>query len=246
MFGRRRRRAGKHSDAADATGPADDTAEGPVGAGAPQEPATGSAGGPVGVGVPPDRPRGPWDETEPAPELPRVDLGALRVPVSQEFDVQLNLIHDEVVAATITYEGSALQLQAFAAPKSGGLWDEARQEIVRELTEGGRDPDEAEGPFGWELRAELPVQTERGEEPQPARFVGVDGPRWLLRGVFTGPAAAESARGRMLENVFRGTVVVRGEAPMPPRERLPLQVPPDVEDAASSDAPDGGRGGGGN
>lgn len=233
MFGRRRRRTGRHSHANDAEWTSGSAAESffddAEGAG------TGDTAG--ASAVPTDRPHGPWDETEPAPDLTRVDLGAVRVPVAQEFDVQLNVLHEEVVAATITHEASSLQLQAFAAPKSGGLWDEAREEIARELASGSGEPSEVEGPFGSELRAELAVQTENGAVPQPARFVGVDGPRWLLRGVFTGPAGSGSDQAQLLEDVFRGTVVVRGEQPMPPRERLPLRVPEDAVEHLSEEEP---------
>lgn len=227
MFGRRRRRTGKHSHGGD------DEPESFFG----DEEDEAGGGQADAAGGPADRPSGPWDETETAPDLTRVDLGAVRVPVAQEFDVQLNVLHEEIVAATITHEDSSLQLQAFAAPKSGGLWDEAREEIARELASGSGEPTLVEGPFGSELRAEIPVQTESGAVPQPARFVGVDGPRWLLRGVFTGPAGAGSEHARLLEDVFRGTVVVRGEEPMPPRERLPLRVPPEAAEHLSADEP---------
>lgn len=227
MFRRHRRAAGKHASAGGTEAAADE--EG------------GQQGEPgAAARVPPDRPSGPWDENEPAPELARVDLGSVRVPVAQGLEVQLNVLHEEVVAATLRYAGSALQLQAFAAPKSGGLWAEARQEIAGELRDSGSQVDEVDGPFGSELHAELPMQSESGTEPQPARFVGVDGPRWLLRGVFTGPAGRDPAQAQFLHDAFRGTVVVRGDAPMPPRERLPLQVPPDAQQGVNTADADGG------
>ena len=60
------------------------------------------------------------------------------------------------------------------------------------------------------------------EPGQPAsgmrlvRFVGVDGPRWFLRGLFTGPAADGGEQAELLEEVLRDVVVVRGEHPVPP------------------------------
>lgn len=227
MFRRRRRAAGKHASAGAAEAAADE--EGAT----PRE-------SPAAEGIPSDRPSGPWDGDEPAPDMARVDLGGVRVPVAQGLEVQLNVLHEEVVAATLRYAGSALQLQAFAAPKSGGLWAEARQEIAGELRDSGSQVDDVDGPFGRELHAELPMQSETGTEPQPARFVGVDGPRWLLRGVFTGPAGRDPAQAQFLHDAFRGTVVVRGDAPMPPRERLPLQVPPDAQQGVNTADADGG------
>ena len=58
----------------------------------------------------------------------------------------------------------------------------------------GRMTVEVDGPFGTELRARVPAEGPAGQQPQlaPARFLGVDGPRWFLRGLVTGPAATET------------------------------------------------------
>jgi hypothetical protein len=40
--------------------------------------------------------------------------------------------------------GSAVQLQAFAAPKTSGLWDEVRQEIAEEVAKSGGDSEQAD------------------------------------------------------------------------------------------------------
>ena len=61
---------------------------------------------------------------------------------------------------------------------------------------------------------------------QPARFLGVDGPRWFLRGVLTGKPAVQPGRttGRW-SRVFREIVVVRGDEAMAPRDLIPLRLP---------------------
>jgi hypothetical protein len=68
-----------------------------------------------------------------------------------------------------------------------------------------------------------------GTTPQPvrvpARFLGVDGPRWFVRGTITGPAGAGGEAAAALEQAFRDVVVVRGTEPMPVREPLPLTLP---------------------
>ena len=80
------------------------------------------------------------------------------------------------------------------------------------------------------------------EPGQPAsglrliRFVGVDGPRWFLRGLFTGPAAGGGEPPSLLEEVFRDVVVVRGEHPVPPREILELRLPPEARQALEEQA----------
>ncbi|MGB4135503.1 MAG: DUF3710 domain-containing protein, partial [Microbacterium sp.] len=57
------------------------------------------------------------------------------------------------------------------------------------------------------------------------RFVGVDGPRWFLRGVIGGDAASDPAAAEQVEDLFRSIVVVRGATPMPPRDLIPLKMP---------------------
>jgi Protein of unknown function (DUF3710) len=57
------------------------------------------------------------------------------------------------------------------------------------------------------------------------RFVGFDGPRWFLRGVFSGPAATDAAQAQVLETVLTSIVVVRGIDPMAPRDPLQLRLP---------------------
>jgi hypothetical protein len=93
------------------------------------------------------------------------------------------------------------------------------------------------GSFGIELMAQVPT-----EPGQPAsglrlvRFVGIDGPRWFVRGLFTGPAAAGDEQADLLEEVIRDTVVVRGEHPVPPREILELRLPPEARQALEEQA----------
>ncbi len=58
-----------------------------------------------------------------------------------------------------------------------------------------------------------------------ARFIGVDGPRWFLRGVITGRAVTDPEAAAAVEDLFRSVVVVRGSSPMPPRDLIPLKMP---------------------
>jgi hypothetical protein len=60
------------------------------------------------------------------------------------------------------------------------------------------------------------------------RFVGVDGPRWMLRGVVAGPPDRLENSTAALYELVRGTVVVRGTQPMPVRTPLPIELPPAI------------------
>lgn len=182
---------------------------------------------------PAPRPHGPWDSDEVSDEYERFDLGGLRLLVPEGAQVQLEMAPDGTVLPTIFIGAGAVQVSAFAAPRRDGIWDEIRAEIAEALQGGGGAAEEAVGPFGTELRAHVPVQLPDGQAAlQPARFVGVDGPRWFLRGLFTGAAAVDSEVAAPLEEAFRGTVVVRGRDAMAPRDPLPINVPREVLEAA--------------
>ena len=136
------------------------------------------------VGLPPaPRPDGPWDSTEVEDAAEgRVDLGGLLVPGVDGMELRVEVAGDSIVAATLVLGSSAIQLQAFAAPRSEGIWGEVRQEIASGITQQGGVVDEEEGPLGWGLRAQVPVQLPDGTQGvQLVRFVGCDGPRSRVR-----------------------------------------------------------------
>jgi len=132
---------------------------------------------------------------------------------------------NRVVAVTLEYQGSSIQVQPFAAPRSTGLWLGIRQQIADQVQKQGGRAQLLEGDCGPELVADVPVQSQQGYSTRTVRFVGVDGPRWFLRGVISGLAATDETAAVTMYEVFRSIVVVRGSTPMPPRELLPLNVP---------------------
>jgi hypothetical protein len=60
------------------------------------------------------------------------------------------------------------------------------------------------------------------------RFVGIDGPRWLVRAVYQGRAAVDPQAAAPLTACLQGVVVERGREAMPVREALPLRLPREV------------------
>ena len=170
---------------------------------------------------------GPWDAATGFPEADRMDFGSLLVPVRDGFDIQVNLDEEAGIWIAVVHGDSALQLQAFAAPKRSGIWDDVREEIVAEVEKSGGTSEEQEGPFGTELLARLNQPAEPGGRPVPQslRFMGADGPRWFLRGLITGQAAQRQAAARPFEEIFADVVVVRGEHAEPPRKALDIALP---------------------
>ena len=134
------------------------------------------------------------------------------------------------------------------SPRPDGPWDVSERPDDEGLIDlgalrvHGRDGmelrlevDEVPGSFGRELIARIPVRTPDGRSGhQPARFVGVDGPRWFLRAVFHGPAVYEDEAAAAMEAVVKDVVVVRGPDAMAPRDLLPLRLP----DAVATPEPD--------
>ena len=228
MFRRRRNEVPVEVDAAELE---ENVADGRV----PDEQSDESA--PAGA----DRSAGPFDVTEvPEDGLMRIDLGSMLVPGIEGMELRLDIdeASQNVVACTLVSGESAMQMMAFAAPRTDGIWDDVRAEIRGNLASQG-PVEEAKGTFGLELLATLPVAGPQGQQGlQPVRFVGVDGPRWFLRGLFSGPAARNAAASEPLEAIFRSTVVVRGTDPMAPGDLLPLRVPVVEDGMTEVEAPD--------
>lgn len=187
---------------------------------------------------------GPFDESDADqadPDLPRLDLGALRIPGIPGVNLQVEADPNtgQVVAVTAVQEDGAVQLQAFAAPRTEGLWDELRAEMLAELQAGPLPVEEDEGAFGPELRAMVPAVTPDGQQAaQPVRFTGVDGPRWFLRVVFLGRAAVAPDPDDDLHRMIRQIIVVRGGEAKAPRQALELKLPPEAMAASEDEADD--------
>jgi hypothetical protein len=183
---------------------------------------------------------GPWDAEESFPAFERVDLGSLQVPIGPEHEIQLVMAEQHGAWVTIRYRESEVQIQAFAAARRGALWDDVRAEIAAEVNTAGGRSQETEGSFGIELMAQVPAEPGQGAGElggmRLVRFVGVDGPRWFVRGLFSGPAADGGDQADLLEEVLRDVVVVRGEHPVPPREILELRLPPEARQALEEQA----------
>jgi hypothetical protein len=173
------------------------------------------------------RSAGPWDSAGDYPEAERVDLGCLLVPAYEGADVRISFAEETGVILAVVSGESALQLQAFAAPRSSGLWEEVLPEIAQEVAKAGGHSQEQEGPFGPELMAWVSPEPEAEHtvSPQALRFMGVDGPRWFLRGLISGPAAIDVELARPLEDVFAGVVVVRGDHAAAPKTPLDISLP---------------------
>lgn len=180
------------------------------------------------------RSQGPWDESEMDTAKGYLDFGSMKVKMKQGLNMRLDVEQksQQMVAVTLTLGKGNLQVQAFAAPKSSGIWDDISREIAESVRQQGGTVEYSQGPLGRQLVSKLPAQTADGRKGyRVARFVGVDGPRWFLRGVLSGDAALNPESAADMEEIFRSIVVVRGDDPRPPRDLLPMSVPESILEA---------------
>ncbi|MBM0234354.1 DUF3710 domain-containing protein [Micromonospora sp. STR1_7] len=176
--------------------------------------------------------RGPYDISEVDDDVQRLDLGSLHIPAIAEVEVRVQADPQGVIQQVVLVHGdNALQLGVFAAPRSEGIWGEVREEIRQSLLRDGAAAQEVEGEYGPELHAQ--VRTPDG--PTNLRFVGVDGPRWMVRGVFQGPVATDPTTAGPLAECLDGLVVDRGQEAKPVREPLPLRLPREIADQTGAE-----------
>jgi len=181
---------------------------------------------------------GPFDSSERPEPGGLVDFGAVRIPPVSGMTLRMDVEADShrVVGVTCELGESTVQVQAFAAPRSQGIWDEIRAELAEGIRKAGGALHEQQGLMGTELLTKLPAQGPDGQVVyNSARFYGVDGPTWFLRLVIHGPGATQHAALRRLTAFAREIVVDRGHEPKPPRELLELTPPPVQPDAAEAE-----------
>jgi hypothetical protein len=173
------------------------------------------------------RSQGPFDESEvDFSQGNRIDLGGLMLTVTDglELQVQADQKSGRITQLTLKDGNSGMQIHPYAARKSGGMWEEVRLQIKQSVNDSGGLVEEVSGPWGIELNAQIMTN---GEKPslQPARFVGIDGPRWFLRAVFLGEASRDAKAGARLMECLRSSVVVRGDTAMAPGAPIVLRLP---------------------
>lgn len=168
--------------------------------------------------------QGPYDIdalTTPAEELgnSHLDLGSVLVPVVEggQVTVEMSAAHQPEAVYLVTPHGR-INVSAFAAPKSPGLWREVVRELAESLRDEGASVAVEDGHWGREVVATVPGGVHR--------FLGVDGPRWMVRCVASGPDDRADELGRLARAVLAESVVRRGSEPFPPRDPLPVVLPP--------------------
>lgn len=173
---------------------------------------------------------GPWDASQRASWEGYLDFGSLLVPVA---DVELRLNVDQASGSVISLawlaDDAGLEVSVFAAPRSPGVWDELRPDLIADATARGGSAEETEGPYGAEVVCTLPVQLPDGTAAtQITRIFAHQGDRWLLRGNLMGRAVAEPEVAAPWYALFGALAVRRGNHAMPVGGALELRLPPEA------------------
>lgn len=167
---------------------------------------------------------GPFDITEIDEESltgSRLDLGSVLVPLPQGSQIQVEMAQSGAPQNVhLVTQFGRITVSAYAAPKSPGQWREVAAELSETLRNDNATVSMESGPWGRELHGVTPNAD--------LRFIGVDGPRWMIRCVVAGPAGnagADSELVALARSVVAGTVVRRGAEPYPVRTPLPVVLP---------------------
>jgi len=173
---------------------------------------------------------GPYDADElPEDDAERVDLGSLLIAPEPGRELRLQVDEASGAVQSVVLAGSdgALELRAFAAPRNGDLWSEARPQIASEVSGRGGTATEREGRWGPELVCRVQVRTPDGKTgTQDSRIIGINGPRWLLRATMLGKPATDVDGAGDWEDLLSRVAVRRGAQAMPVGEPLAVTMPP--------------------
>lgn len=149
-----------------------------------------------------------------------IDLQSIILSLPQDAEVQVEVQEDTVSNLHLVLPVGRITVSAYAAPKSAGQWRNVAAELADSLKEDEAEVSVEMGHWGREVVGKTSNAV--------VRFIGVDGPRWMLRGVGVGDPQKEEELSEALREVFRKTIVRRGREAMPVREALPIKLPAEL------------------
>lgn len=148
---------------------------------------------------------GPRDASEGgAPRFDRVDLGGLRVPVFDSFEIQPMPDGDVIVAVTVVQELTTVHLQAFSSEQAGPR-EGTGQSMLNRMRTMGKSAGKWVGPIGAEITGTYPAGR---PDRQGLKVFACGGPSWTLRGIATGLGDEPESVDDWAYETFTGTVVV--------------------------------------
>ena len=146
-----------------------------------------------------------------------LNLGSMRIPLPKESQVQVEMGEQGPKMVHIVTRFGRLTPVAFAAPRTGGLWEESSEEIIEGMRSEGMPVELQQGPWGQEI-----VGTGTNGV---IRIIGVEGPRWLYRVTLAAPTGSEDQLAELGRETVARSFVYRGEDPILAGNSLPVVLP---------------------
>ena len=146
-----------------------------------------------------------------------LNLGSIRVPLPLHSQVQVEMGQTgPKMVHVVTTHGRATPV-AFAAPRTGGLWETSSEEIAQGMRAEGMPVQYETGPWGREI-----VGT---GENGVIRIIGVEGPRWLYRVTLAAPHGKEDEMAVLGREIVARSFIYRGQDPILAGNSLPVILP---------------------
>lgn len=146
-----------------------------------------------------------------------LNLGSIRVPLPKESQVQVEMGEQGPKMVHVVTRHGRITPVAFAAPRTGGLWEESSEEIIQGMRSEGMPVEIQQGPWGQEI-----VGTGTNGV---IRIIGVEGPRWLYRVTLAAPTGSEDALAEIGRETIARSFVYRGEEPILAGNSLQVVLP---------------------
>ena len=146
-----------------------------------------------------------------------LNLGSIQLPLPKGSQVQVELGEQGPRMLHVVTEFGRVTPVAFAAPNSGGMWEESSDEIIEGMQGEGMPATFEEGPWGREVVG-------RGDNGV-IRIVGVEGPRWLYRVTLAAPHGKEDQLAELAHEIIARSFIYRGSSPVLAGNSLPVELP---------------------
>ncbi len=172
---------------------------------------------------------GPWSVTKAPANAEFLDFGPLQLPAiaGLKARVEIDPKFREVGAVSVLVNDCAVQLQVVAARSGKPLWPQLRRVLLVKLKRQPGHQQVIEGHFGAEVIAAFTTRNKEGVIADvPMRFVGIDGDKWMLRAVVTGPSVLSDATVARVNALLSNIAVERGTDARAEGEVLALKAPP--------------------
>ncbi|MCZ9294477.1 DUF3710 domain-containing protein [Corynebacterium meitnerae] len=146
-----------------------------------------------------------------------LNLGSIALPLPKNSQVQVEMGETGPRMLHVVTEHGRITPVAFAAPSSGGMWEESSNEIAEGMRTEGMPATFETGPWGREVVG-------RGDNGV-IRIIGVEGPRWLYRLTLAAPHGKEDALAEVARGVVARSFVYRGNTAILAGNSLPVELP---------------------